>query len=597
MAIQLPEIKRNMEAPAPSSAGRIDAKMPDKSGETEAVAQGLVKLGNTAYNIADKYELNAVDDEKLKAKIAYSDWYRRKIEGDSKTGQLGLQHIQGDPTQAYNDFDKQATEKFDEILANPNLSSRARSGVQTGLLEAYNSLHSNRLVTYGGQHAKYQANLTDAAVNLDVEGAVESVQFVDVNDPKSTALFEQKIDGIRKTFTNYALKTDAAVDAPDGEVKHIDGDGNLRHLKMDPAIKNSMKKSYSKAVGTSVEVLIDSKKLPEAKMFMDKYKGYIDGATMGKLTKEYEKKEVEIGADMHLAKIGDMPEGAQRTYLNKLPKNTPQQVEIFKKLRDEIDDNQMKKDRALDRQSNNIGDMLAKSYYEATESGNPYHSLNDFMKGTTNGVLNSKLMNGIEDDEKRKKLHALFTDVKDSDPKVWSKMMEAIANKDLNNWSHEQLTLEMGGLSKPDKAKVSSAWLRANDDTDTEQRGRYEQGVNLMKLAANDYFRKSGKITNKSRRQYDDAVAAVAFDPPPKGANVQEHVKSVLARVIKGKGEKVPVDTPSPTTEPSTTKKASKIDYRTIPKIEQERLKQEFKKANGGQDLGLEKFKQWYESQ
>jgi hypothetical protein len=550
MAIQLPELKRNMEAPTPASAGRIDAKMPDTSNETAQMTEGLTRLGNTAFNIADKYELNAADDEKLKAKIAYSDWYRRKIEGDSKTGEMGLQHLSGDPTEAYNAFDKEATEKFNEILNSPNLSSRARAGVQTGLLEAYNSLHSNRLVTYGSQHAKYQAGLTDAAVNLEVEGAVSAMQFADANDPSSFALFEEKLQGIRKTVTNYGLKTNGAVDAPDGDVKHIDGDGNLRHLKMEPVLKDSMKKSFSKATGTSIEVLIDSKKLPEAEMMMKQYKGYLDGATLGKLTEAYQKKEVEINADLHLAKTAGMSEGARRAYLNTLPKDTPQQIEIWKKTRDEINDDQVKKEASLQRQSKDLGDRLYKDITKMQDAGQTYASWNDFLKG--NNGANSKLVDGIKDDQVLKGLRSLLDErPKVSDQTALTKMNELYAQKDgIRTKSAQEMTILTADLAKSDADVFWNFWRASNNETPSEEGAKMSRVVNIATTqfkAAKLYEKKFGGVTENSEAHLNDFLTRMRLNADTLKAGASEKeinewvAENIAQEVLKVRGDGVGV--------------------------------------------------------
>lgn len=543
--VQLPELKRNMEAPAPASAGRIESKMPDLSGETAQATEGLTKIANSAFTVAQKYELDAIDDEKLKAKITYSDWYRRKIEGDSKTGEIGLQHQKGDPTEAYNAFDKEAKEKFNEILNNPNLSGRARAGVQTGLLEAYNSLHANRLVTYGNQHAKYQTDLADSASDLEVEGFIDAIQFADASDPKSLGFAAEKLDGIRKIITNLGLKNGGAVDAPDGDVKHIDGDGELRHLKMNPVLKDAMKKKYSKAVGTGLEVLIDSKKLPEAKMVMDEFKGYMDGATLAKMTEKFQKKEVEISADTHLAKIQMLPEGGQASYLNKMPKDTPQQIEIWKKLRDEINDNQVKKNAARDRQSDQLGDVLYKNITKMQDAGQTYASWNDFMKG--NGGMNEKLANSIDDRKVLAGLRSLVDEPpKVSDQTALTKLNELYAQKDgIRGKSAVEMTVLTKDLTRADATPFWNFWRSVNNETPSEESSKMSRVVNIATMqfkAAGLYEKKFGGVTENSEAHLNDFLTRMRMNADTLKAGATEKeisewvAENMAQEVLKVKG-------------------------------------------------------------
>ncbi len=505
--IQVPELKRNMQVPASPSAGQIKGQFQDTSAATGAMGEATQKVLQTGIDIFQKAEEDEIDNAKIKAQVDYNTWFKTKMYGDSETGALGLVDQEGDPTQMYNEFDKEAKKKFDELVSNQNLSEKGREKVTGGLLQTHSVLHGNRLVAYGNQHQKYQENLTNSALSLVKESAADSMQFAKADDPASFAFFDQSLNRIREEHVKYGLKVGTANDDENGTPFLIDG--QVRKLNVGLGVAEKMKKDFSEATTSAVTGLIASKRLGEADYVMKNYANYIDPINKAKLTKAYKEADIDQKSLMVTVKVGDKSIPEQIAFLRNMKPKNAEEAEVKIKAMERLDATQRMMDNAKDRASKDRFDMLANKIQEQMRGKSPYATATELDNASIQVGKNSlpfkELVKGVSDANQRKALYEMIERPKESNPEVKMKMMNKMVEPDgLYNMEYGDVVQATAGLNDEDKNFIEKEWYRQKHETPAEERARInfvDKQVMDQFVAAGFYERNEYEVPTSEARQ------------------------------------------------------------------------------------------------
>ena len=548
MAIQIPELKR-MNVPEDASVGRITPHAPDLVSPMETQSNALNNLGKTIEDQYSKYEDAASNTEGMKAANAYDNWYRKQLEGDSENNIPGLRHLQGDATKAYNDFDKEAQQKYDELANNPDLSPKAQMIVNKMLANKHNSLYDTRLLYYGQQNAKYTENLTDSLVGQAKQTAASGLMFFDPKDPKSTAMFDQSKSEMEHLRVSNALKMGAAVEDPNGTYLYVDDFGNTKRLNVNPIVKQEIVKERSKLVFESIDSLIESKSLDKARLAMDKYGGELDVVAKGKIDEKFAKADLKAQSFVELSKMEDKPYKEQKT-LAKQIKNPELKQETLQLL----DANERYKANLQEKDSTNIYNQVSNFVANQMRSEDPFDNTQQLNNSSV--IIDGKkvrfadAIQRVSDSKQREAIYNLVDKPKESDENVKANVMELLRNGDFYGMKYPDLAQAKVGLNKEDSKFIDREWTKQNTETDAQERSKvnyigseiYRQ-YNANGLVKKDSYGKETPNSIKSRNAFDVMIRkkAESFPKNMSPAEISDYIgretkEEVLRQAIEKRG-------------------------------------------------------------
>ncbi len=611
MPIQLPEIKRSLEAPAPASAGRIEGGIQDTSSVDAAITEGAVKVMNEGFELHARYKKQAIDDEANKAVLEYEQWYRLQTEGDSKNGIIGVDHKEGDPTPLYNDLDKRAEEKYKAIVGKETISSEARPFVEKRLASKHNQLYSTRLVSYGNRKAKFDGELRDALIESDKKAAIDASKLLDMEDPSSFTAFEETLNNAADHLIEHAEKYGDAVKSPNGKRLYFDktavneetGElGKIVKVDIGQPTKIQIAKVQNEIFTETVTNLIsddepDSKKIKTAKHIMKVYESYIDGGTKAKLNEKISQKDTEAKAYDLLGQLAGRPYSEQRQLLKGM------------KAEPKVKEMALQKLINVERNDDNLKDL-------ASENARDY-AMNVAMKFTMNpdakmpaneqGVYDLKignmkmgtLIDNIPDPKHKKEVIEMFIQSKEDNEQQVDELIESVESGEFFKKSYAQVQPMLSGLKTETRRFWQKKHMDYNDpNTDAQDRASTTHAVMLMKnmIKPQMKFNPDGSLKPRSRKIYNEALAEITENPPPKGMDPAQYVRNVISKhTMKNREaqQSAPGVYVSPTATPSTPKKS----YSSLPTPERQKIIEDFKAANPNKTPTLKDVKDWYDKQ
>ena len=187
MAVTLPSLQRIQPSKALPANERINLKVNDSASgilnQTQAVA-GLAKEGaDLYYDIED----SKIQQLSLSAEQEYSAWNTEQLQK--------LKSYEGDPTDAYVEYDKAAKEKRDAILAaRPDLNDRVRSHLTANLDKAVNSQNMAAMKQRGAQQETYDNNNFEEGIKLKKNNLRTSASYIRKDDPGSFMPMDDNIN-------------------------------------------------------------------------------------------------------------------------------------------------------------------------------------------------------------------------------------------------------------------------------------------------------------------------------------------------------------------------------------------------------------------
>jgi len=373
MPINVPKLKSFSGQTGATKGVRINTQVRSNTDLIDNQTQGVSKLIGQADAVHDQYQDKQVDQVTAKLEQEYTPWLNGNLEEIKKN--------QGDPTEAYSNFDKAEDEKVKSLLSNhKDLSEAVRTRIERNLggIQAKNRVKT--LKQRGYQQEVYKNNLYESQLSLKGDALPTSAGYIKKGDQGSYVPFELGLSEIKTTIAKRAMESGTAERLPDDAKSgynhfYQNDKGETVKVKLSPVAQVRAAKELSKGVANSVKVLLDTGSSEEAKEMMEKYKGYIEPVAAAKLTKQMNDVDIKDTAYSMMGGFQDLSENEQLNEIEKV-KSVELKSELLK-IKDSMDARRTSMDK---RQKKQNYELLANTVIERMGSSTPYYGIADLEK-------------------------------------------------------------------------------------------------------------------------------------------------------------------------------------------------------------------------
>lgn len=627
MPVKLPTIER-VAPVAPTRTPLIKGQSINVSSGFQQVTGAVVRAADKTLAIYERAQRDAYSSKIQAMGHDLEQFGRRKLNGDPNKPGTGLIHVQGDPDEAYRNFDAELGEKYNQLIADSGFSGENLERAKGTLNRRYNTVYNNSLTHYGSQRSRYKQKLAKTSVEISKRDAFVALGQYDVRNESTLEPFRQSLDDIRQTRIEEAetLGTARPVDANFKGFKYRKLDpitGEEYWLTLDDSVRNQISKDVSKATYESINGMIKGGRVDEARELIKLYGNQIDPVNKAKLDEAFEKKDIEEQAYLQLGKVADLPSKERVAKLKKMPSKTARQVKVKHESLKLNDAGQRFRDNEKKRASKSTYDQMATQLQALTDPDRAGGALIDNSVALENTIVEIDGVKGpvkdflgqITDSSQQKALFKLIEDrPTNGDDVAFGKFMDMIDTGQLHTISFPDFLVRSASFSKTQYNTAQSALLKSKE-TDGDTRARNNNARTMMMRTA-----KLANLLKKSRRSGDLGKTgrenALELDKwfwdelvpnMPKGTQSQEIERKVRERVLDMKRDRESgkgffnfdfnvfgtADTPTPAATPSP--KGATVDIRKMtPEIRLQLLNQ-YKKDNQGKIPTLDQLKDLYE--
>lgn len=467
--VQVPKLQRLEQSSTPSM-GRIDIQAQNNAssilGTTSAV-KGLAQEGAELYQDIEDNKIKTLSQE---VEQEYSRWNTQEL--------AKLKSYQGDPTDAYVQYDKDSKERYDSIIAaRPDLNERVKSHVTGHLNKVRDNESYQALKQRGAQQETYENNLFESSVSLKRNNLALNAGHIQKDNPGSYLPFEENINDLKTLISQRAVKQGTAkiVDKDATEFTHMyrDGDGNIVKVKMDNIAKQRTAKELSKGVSDSITGMINSGYTEEAKQAFERYKGYIDPKTKGVVEKKFKTTDIKDAAYKLVNGIESKPESEQLAAIEKIS-DAETKSEVLKI----IDTNSSRRKRLKANLVNENYETLAKSVMNRMNSDNPFNGLAE-LEGDP---IYKQTWDNL-DAKTRKSITEMVKSPEKTNPKSEANIQSLIFGQTdtrLEDVSPEQFQNYLSGLNSADRSKYTNIYNRLNMQSAGEERSTFKRAREIL---------------------------------------------------------------------------------------------------------------------
>lgn len=493
MAVQVPKLQRIQPSAALPANERINLKVDSQASNILNQTQGLANLGKEAVDLSYDIEDSKIQQLSLSAEQEYSSWNTQQLQK--------LKSYEGDPTDAYVEYDKQAQQKRDEILnARPDLNERVRSHLTANLDKTVGSQNMTAMKQRGAQQETYDNNNFQAGIKLKKDGLSTAASYIRKDDPGSFMPMDDGINDIKTTIAQRGLIKGTVSRLPDDAKtwSHMykDPEGKLVKVQMSDIAKQATAKEVAEGVGASINSMIAAGYTEEAQAAYDRYKPYIDTKYKTTLENKFNTTAIKATAFNEIGRIESMPEGQRLAEVEKIT-NPQVRSEALKIL----DTNANRREAIKDRREKANYEVLGSKVLEKMNSDNPYYGISDLENDPTFKATYDRL-----DVKGKKAIMEMVKAPKDTNPesevKVQDLLLGSDPSMDINNVSPAQFQKMTVGLNKSDKSKYTNMYNRLKQETAGEERTKNKRAEKFLQdqLLADKYISKNdyGKYTGKS---------------------------------------------------------------------------------------------------
>jgi hypothetical protein len=541
MAIQVPKVDR-IAPQETASVGRLDVRLPDmvKAAEPQAKAAGeLLQTANDAFvtqlNYAAKTEATAASNE-------LHSYLDNALEGPD-----GVKYKDGDPRPAYakleEDEEKRATalrEKYKDA------TSETRAAVEKEIAIVRTKFNDKKISAQGVQLDKWRQSNKKAGVGIAQNEIMDGTANLDISDPNAWVGVDQSVKKIYDLHLDYALAQGSAKEVRDEK-------GNLVRYDIDPAVQQEIVKDRAEGLTVAIENLANSGDVAGAEAMAAKYSTYIDGVNKNKFKKTIEREGVEVKALQEVNMIEKKRWSKEKAveYIDKIP-----DLRVKEKTLAKYNDSLRTKDAILGRAEKDTYKNVASIILDRQKAGKPFPSVNAMESDPSIKRILDK--ENIKDPKLYSALRNLVEQPNDSDQTVKSKMFARLQNGGMANLSYEDLTKEMSGLNKKDRAMFESQWKTINTDTQGEKFHKASYASAEVKEALftlgyvdrNDFLKFDDTAQRKINEATDEFLEVLNRMPPSSGpVEISREIKRFAAAKKKNEVFKAttfeakPVDT------------------------------------------------------
>lgn len=470
MPVDVPKLQRTGPA-QPTSVGRVEARAPDVSSQQTLQAAGRVL--DTSERIFRKFEQDAVNTAKKDAANKLEQWWTERVEGEN-----GLKFIQGDPTQAYEQFEEELFNKMEELSDNESWSDKTRDAVKVEMSRRYNRLKNRTTVLRGAQWQRYRENAYKTTQEFNKRNVVSSAGYL---DPKTgeNDLIEHGLSVIGNDEVENAVAIGSAT--PTENLKEADWfivneDNERKGFKLNPSVKYSIGSQQAEAVYKTINNLLATRDIDRANYVKQKYGEYleVDPQIKARVERQFDQVQLETKAYQALSKADRMEPEKRTKFLDSIKDERVKQ-EVFSLIdtRERI-----KRNRKIRISEQNFNEVFG-----IVDNMMQSNQLVSMTQAKTIPEIAGRL-NSMSP-EHRQAIEKMIERPDQSDLNVLGKMYEHARTGKLNQFSRQELQIEMSGLDETDMERFYSMWVKGSQEGTSSQRARanwmaqrlYEQAI------------------------------------------------------------------------------------------------------------------------
>ena len=572
--VQVPRLARldpQSELPA---GDRLNVQVKDQASNILQRTGAVTSIVEQGADIYQAYENDKIDTLSNEAEQEYSLWNKQKLQE--------LRTHQGDPTDAYAQYEVDEKEKYDEILAKrPDLNERVRRNVTSNLDKVQSTHRVGVLKQRGLQQETYENNLFESTVKLKKNDLPSAVGYIRKEDPGSFLPFDQNVAEIKTLISKRAVKSGTGTVLPDDAKSwdHIytNEEGKIVKLSLTDIAKQRVAKELSEGVVSSVDVLIAGGYTDEARLVQEKYKNYIDPLGKVKLTKKLNTNDVKTKASSFMQGIQTRSSDEQMKSILSI-KDVALKGEVLK-IKD-TNDNRIESIRNRKHKTNY--NTLASHAINKMNSDNPYYGVGDLE----NDPIYKQTWDNL-DAKGKKAVLELVDSPKESASGSQAKIQNLFFGNDesaqLETITPEEFNVYLSGLNKADRKKYSSLYTNMRTETASEQRATYKRAESLLsdQLFKDKHLTKNvfGKFTKRSERRLIESRNELIDHLDSQYGTLNE--KQLKDFVVEFSAAKVKdeIFTPAPRRVFSEKRGVKKNAFESLSKDQQKDIRIKYRKA------------------
>lgn len=470
---QIPQLERFRPSQTMPQNDRINIQAKDQGSQILQNTNAIAQLGETGAQMYQMYQNDKIEQISNVAEQEYVKWHDEQL--------TKLKSYQGDPTEAYAKFDEAVSQKKKDML-----SSRAEFGedVTSALNGRLDKVMSQRSIhadhQRGQQQEIYDNNVFESTVKLKRDGLAVNAGYIQKGDPTSFTMFDQNVADIKTTIAKRGIKQGTVTVLPenhDGPVSHVFQDDNGKTVKvsMSPMAKARMAKDLAEGVKGSLDVLISTGRVEEARELQKRYGGVLSPAQTAKLEAKYKTAGRKEEAFKIIGSLRGADEDVQIDKIENI--QDPELRSEVLKIKD-ADTRRLENLRTRKEKANY--DTLGSYVLEKMNSDQPFFGMAD--------LENDPKFQATWDNmsfTQKKAIEQMVEAPKNSDPKVQAKLQQLMTGEiDVDfetmtstDFTHEFLT----GLSNKDKTAAFKWFQKQKNPSAAQERMGLKQTNRFLK--------------------------------------------------------------------------------------------------------------------
>lgn len=516
MPIQVPSIQRTGPV-APTSVGRIETSAPNINAAVAPQTEAIGNAISTGAKIVDAMEEQAASVESTAASNEYNAWYRTKA--------ASLKQLEGEPTKAYQDFDREAQEYEKTILAKyEGASALTKSAVSKAILIKKSALYDDRMVNEATQAHTYESKVRSVAIETEKNGILDAGKLFDPALPNAYARLDGHLTEIDKQFLEGGKARGMVAFNEEKGVYDID-----------PILRNEMKKAKSEGLSNLIKSLSAGGDLAKAQAVREKYADQIIGIDKAKIAQTNKASQ----ANFEAASIAEDLFGLSGDELEAALDQKTEDPVVKEKARNKIVARERQTDYRKGQRSKQVYESLMDTILDKRDKGLPISW--DEIESSQEYIQQSGNMTS----KHREALRQTVELPKTSDPKKLEAAMDTLTDPetDLKNMSASQFQEVVEGVSGKDRGFLTRLWTDARTETSVEKRILVNSNLRnvpkAMLAAGLVKHNKWGKFSDKDQNkiyEYQQELDRLMVTMPPNTPRdkVQDELNRFIATKAKG---------------------------------------------------------------
>lgn len=467
--VQIPSLQKIQQTDGLAQNPRLNIQAQNSASDIINRVSSINQVAAAGADLYQKVEDGKVKQLSYEAEQEYSMWNTAKLQE--------LKSYQGDPTDAYAQYDIDSKEKLEQIFASRgDLSETVKNRVKANLQRVVDAQNIQALKQRGAQQETYDNNLYESQVKLKRNSMAVNAGYIRKNDPSSYFMLDQTINDIKTTAAERALSKGAGEQVEEGgDHVYRNDKGEVVRVKLNPVTQQRVASEISLGLKDSISSMISAGYTQEAKEAFERYKPLMDNAAQRTITNKMSQNNFNNEALSEVSKIEALPEDRRDKEIEKI-KNP----EVKRKTLQYLDDNSRYRENLRRRQIQKNYEALSKNADDLLQSGQIV-TLSQFEQTEQYKAMWDKL-----DDKTRKAITQKFNSPNKSSSKALFKVQNAFYNfEEMNKiagMSNEEFEAEyLVDLKTSDKAKYNELRLKMMNPSNSEQRASMNFADKMIK--------------------------------------------------------------------------------------------------------------------